>query len=333
MADGEAMLLAAGHSKDLAVEEIRAQVAQQDSLRRELAAAHEEGARAGADLLEARRGAEVREGVIAGLGRQLEMRERELAEKEVREGGAGREQGQGEVIEIHERCLEDADRRAEGLEKESRELAGRVAALELEGQELRARLESGAQHYRRLVLAKERLEKQQGEVGRVEALEDQVRQLREELGVARAAQELQLCNISRQMSQASSLGPSPGADSTFSSLNSSIANNMDSVRIAGALASFQTSSASPPLSVTIRPSPQSSVTISQQKEEDTVAQQEDMEQPSSPQQEAGPGQPSLFQPFSPLEPALPAPLLPEVRAAIVMWASTLYIISFLTMEY
>ena len=47
------------------------QVARQDSLRRELAAAHEEGARAGADLLEARREAEASElcSYCSSLGR------------------------------------------------------------------------------------------------------------------------------------------------------------------------------------------------------------------------------------------------------------------------
>merc|ERR1719247_2529377 len=105
-------------------------------------------------------------------------------------------QGEEEVLEIHERCLEDADKRAQQLEVEKRGLEEKVERLEAEGQELRARLEAGAKHYRRLAAAKEKLEKQQGEGERVAALEVQVRHLRQELKVSRAAQELQLCSLS-----------------------------------------------------------------------------------------------------------------------------------------
>ena len=101
-------------------------------------------------------------------------------------------QGEEEVLEIHERCLEDADKRAQVLEVEKRALEEKVERLEVEGQELRARLEAGAKHYRlrsdcihtvmkknsflrKLAAAKEKLEKQQGEGERVAALEEQVR--------------------------------------------------------------------------------------------------------------------------------------------------------------
>ena len=57
-------------------------------------------------------------------------------------------QGEEEVLEIHERCLEDADKRAQVLEVEKRALEEKVERLEVEGQELRARLEAGAKHYR-----------------------------------------------------------------------------------------------------------------------------------------------------------------------------------------
>ena len=57
-------------------------------------------------------------------------------------------QGEEEVLEIHERCLEDADKRAQQLEVEKRGLEEKVERLEVEGQELRARLEAGAKHYR-----------------------------------------------------------------------------------------------------------------------------------------------------------------------------------------
>ena len=99
-------------------------------------------------------------------------------------------QGEEEVLEIHERCLEDADKRAQLLEVEKRALEEKVEKLEVEGQELRARLEAGAKHYRldqkfsiltsltlvtrKLAAAKEKLEKQQGEGERVAALEEQV---------------------------------------------------------------------------------------------------------------------------------------------------------------
>ena len=100
-------------------------------------------------------------------------------------------QGEEEVLEIHERCLEDADKRAQQLEVEKRGLEEKVERLVVEGQELRARLEAGAKHYRfdwkshtsliaslltrKLAAAKEKLEKQQGEGERVAALEEQVR--------------------------------------------------------------------------------------------------------------------------------------------------------------
>merc|ERR1712107_692577 len=120
-----------------------------------------------------------------------------------------------------ERCLEDADKRAQLLEVEKRALEEKVERLEGEGQELRARLEAGAKHYRKLAAAKEKLEKQQGEGERVAALEEQVRHLREEL----------------QESRCSSLGATGlNNDSPdFPSLSSE--GNMDSAKIGAALSS------------------------------------------------------------------------------------------------
>merc|ERR1719239_467226 len=245
---------AAVKSKDLAVAEIRTQVAQQDELRRGLAAAKEEAARAEADLVEARREIEARETVLSSLGSRLEQKEGEVKQREMEVSNARREaatkeaarmdakvmealQGEEEVLEIHERCLEDADKRAQLLEVEKRALEEKVEKLEVEGQELRARLEAGAKHYRKLAAAKEKLEKQQGEGERVAALEEQVRHLREELKVSRAAQELQLCSLSRQVSRCSSMGPAglniDSPDFALPSLSSE--GNMDSVKIGAAL--------------------------------------------------------------------------------------------------
>jgi len=252
--DSEAMVAAAVRSKDLAVAEIRTQVAQQDELRRGLATAKEEAARAEADLVEARREIEARENALSSLGTRLEQKEEEVKQREMevnvaRSEAATKEaarmdakvmevlQGEEEVLEIHERCLEDADKRAQVLEVEKRSLEEKVERLEVEGQELRARLEAGAKHYRKLAAAKEKLEKQQGEGERVAALEEQVRHLREELKVSRAAQEMQLCSLSRQVSRCSSLGATGlNNDSPdFPSLSSE--GNMDSAKIGEALSS------------------------------------------------------------------------------------------------
>merc|ERR1719222_994596 len=113
--DSEAMVAAAVRSKDLAVAEIRTQVAQQDELRRGLAAAQEEAARAEADLVEARREIEARETILSSLGSRLEQKEGEVKQRELEVDVARREAATKEaarmdakVLEIHERCLEDA---------------------------------------------------------------------------------------------------------------------------------------------------------------------------------------------------------------------------------
>merc|ERR1719208_136682 len=79
--DSEAMVAAAVRSKDLAVAEIRTQVAQQDELRRGLATAKEEAARAEADLVEARREIEARENALSSLGARLEQKEEEVKQR------------------------------------------------------------------------------------------------------------------------------------------------------------------------------------------------------------------------------------------------------------
>merc|ERR1719237_777254 len=244
--DSEAMVAAAVRSKDLAVAEIRTQVAQQDELRRGLAAAQEEAARAEADLVEARREIEARETILSSLGSRLEQKEGEVKQREMEVDVARREaatkeaarmdakvlealQGEEEVLEIHERCLEDADKRAQQLEVEKRGLEEKVE-----------RLEAGAKHYRKLAAAKEKLEKQQGEGERVAALEEQVHRLREELKVSRASQELQLCSLSRQVSRCSSMGPAGlNIDSPNFALPSlaSSEGNMDSAKIGAAISS------------------------------------------------------------------------------------------------
>merc|ERR1719278_2011027 len=113
-----------------------AQVAQQDELRRGLATAKEEAARAEADLVEARREIEARENALSLLGTRLEQKEEEVKQREMevdvaRSEAATKEaarmdakvmevlQGEEEVLEIHERCLEDADKRAQVLEMET----------------------------------------------------------------------------------------------------------------------------------------------------------------------------------------------------------------------
>jgi len=179
--DSEAMVAAAARSKDLAVAEIRSQVAQQDALRRDLAGVREELGRAEADLVEVKQEMEIKETILTSLAARLETKEREVDQRMrevevVREEVKGVEenvQGAG-TQEITDACLEDADRRAVALELEKRVLEEKVVQLEEEVGELRGRLEAGAQHYRRLAAAKEKLERQQGEQGRVAALEEQV---------------------------------------------------------------------------------------------------------------------------------------------------------------
>merc|ERR1719341_1724891 len=101
-------------------------------------------------------------------------------------------------IEIHEKCLEDADNRAESLEKEKAVvmkenglLKQKVCHLEKEKVDLVKRLEAGAAHYRKLAAEKSTWEKatvvEPSSVAdkyteKIDSLENRIVQLSEELG-------------------------------------------------------------------------------------------------------------------------------------------------------
>jgi len=275
--DTSNMLHAAVKSKNMAVEEIRTQIQQQDILRNELAMAREEAGTAEAELVlvrqELRRcqntimertnqamekgkdeskdldeqirsdiiedshtakenvGDElisnknhtdkqchgsmveqdsphqesnsfVVESVLSSLGARLEASEMEVRQKN--EELAILHQIEGQKLDIHEKCLEDADKRAMKLEMENKkllasreELEGKLGRLEVDKIELKKRLEVGAMHYRKLVMEKENLEKKQVN-GHMEELQCRVRELERELS------ELQISQQGR-ISQASSL--------------------------------------------------------------------------------------------------------------------------------
>ena len=163
--DTSAMLAAAANSKDLAVAEIRSQIEAQDKLRVELAQVREEAGHAEAELVLVRQqlarftgdseDAHVVTAVLSSLGVKLEEKERELKKKNEEISLLKQLEESKSHIEIHEKCLEDADTRAETLEKSNRnlvrengELKKRNMELIKANGELTARLESGATHYR-----------------------------------------------------------------------------------------------------------------------------------------------------------------------------------------
>ena len=197
-----------------------------------------------------------------------------------------------ESIAIHEKCLEDADKRAAEMEKQNRELISdneelkkKVEKVENEKKELKARLESGAMHYKKLAAEKNALMREMKTDGKsdevylskIDSLESKVQQLSLQLDEARRSQELHLSQLSKAVSSTREGEMSLGAESLESvSTNSNTA--MDSVQINQALLTSQT------------PPPQ---------------------EPRVPMPSAF--QPSLFQPFPPGSGSgvLPSPLQPE----------------------
>jgi len=300
--DNTNMLNAATRSKDLAVTEIRAQISQQDILRKELAGARQEAATAEAELVLVRQKLDKFAGmaqdsedsfvvasVMSSLGAKLEEKEKELKKKDD-ELAILKDVESNMTIsrEIHERCLEDADKRATEFEKQNKEILAESSELKVklercegERQELVARLETGARHYRKLAAEKSAVERS-GEQ-REELLRSRVAQLERQLaglqieGPAVTAADLPDQDCEDQLSTglgSFSLAGQPAGDS---SLHSSGASNLDSVMIDKVIRTWQESSAG----------------------------------------EAGQFQPSLFQPFPPdpsevvvSQQPLPRPLLP-----------------------
>eukprot|EP00092_Neocalanus_flemingeri_P001333 GFUD01001424.1.p1 GENE.GFUD01001424.1~~GFUD01001424.1.p1 ORF type:complete len:785 (-),score=233.53 GFUD01001424.1:792-3146(-) len=302
--DTNNMLNAAAKSKDLAIEEIRAQIQQQDKLRQELATAREEAGNAEAELVLVKQelskhtdkeddsNSFVVASVMSSLGAKLEEKEREVMQKDKELALLRQVESNLSSMEIHEKCLEDADKRAANFEKENRDiveenvaLKQKVSQLEKEKQELVKRLEAGAAHYRKLAAEKSTWEKAKLATGpsspvsdkytlQIDSLENKIVQLSEELRHARMSQDMQLSQISRAVSHASSMTLDRDDMASMDSISDT--SNMDSIRINNA------------------------VTTSQE----------------------GPvvKMPSLFHPFPPTsentqnavpDPSLPAPLLPE----------------------
>jgi len=296
--DTSNMLNAAAKSKDLAIEEIRAQIQQQDKLRQELATAREEAGNAEAELVIVKQelakytdkdgDSFVVASVMSSLGAKLEEKDRQVVQKDKELALLRQVESSLSSMEIHEKCLEDADKRASIFEKENKEileqnseLKVKISHLEKEKQDLVNRLEAGAAYFRKLAADKATWEKANLVVGltdkyteKIDSLENKVVQLSEELRHARMSQDLQLSHFSRAVSQASSVTIDRD---DFSSLDSaSGTSNMNSVRINEA--------------------------VSTSKDDPVVK------------------MPSLFHPFPPtsdrtqamvVDPYLPAPILPE----------------------
>lgn len=253
--DTNNMLAAAATSKDLAVAEIRAQIEAQDRMRVELAKFREEAGHAEAELVLVKQqlarftgdseDAHVVTAVLSSLGEKLEEKERELKKKNEEISLLKQLEESKNHIEIHEKCLEDADTRAETLEKTNRnivrekeELKKQNMALIKANAELTARLEAGATHFRKLAAEKQTLEKKTPPnaeiyITKIDSLEAKISQLSEELRQARTAQDIQLseikCAVSSQVS--SSGGSSFGEREMSLDMVSDTGSNMDSVKI------------------------------------------------------------------------------------------------------
>ena len=295
--DTNALLTATANSKDLAVTEIRSQIEQQDKLRAELARAREEAGHAEAELTLAKQQLERQaklpqfadnEGdsyvvttVLSSLGEKLEETERQLREKNEELSLLKQLEASKNSIEIHEKCLEDADTRATDLEKRNQDLSKEneklqetVAALSKNNDELTSRLEAGAAHYRKLAAEKQHLERNKSSnvevyVAKIDSLETKIMKLSEELRQARMSQDLQLSEIRTAVGSSSSSSSSilQDRDREAESLETvSDTSNMDSVRIEQA----------------VRSSVEPRVKM-----------------------------PTLFRPLPPATAALPCPLLPE----------------------
>jgi len=259
MDDMSNMLNAAAKSKELAIEEIRAQIQQQDKLRKELAVAKEEAGNAEAELVllkqeldkqkEKEGDSFVVASVMSSLGAKLEEKEREVMQKDKELALLKLVENKTCSIDIHEKCLEDADNRAESLEKEKRDmnhenelLKQRICQLEREKLELVKRLEAGAAHYRKLAAEKNTWEKAklvqpsaiaEQYTAKIGSLENTIVELSSELRQARLGQDAQLSRISRAVSQNSSITINRDGHSIVSSISGE--SNMDSKKINNAV--------------------------------------------------------------------------------------------------
>ena len=291
------MLNAAAKSKDLAIGEIRTQIEQRDKLRQELANTKQEKGNLEAELFSVKQQLESFAGkeedtyvvttVLSSLGEKLEAKERELKEKDEEISLLKQLEASKESLVIHEKCLEDADSRAALLESQNKELVnnneelnGKVEKLEAETRELKARLEAGAVHYKKLYAERNELMKQKRSDSRpdegvyqakIESLEKEVERLSHQLAQAQQAQQTQrpqdLSLAERSSGDNSLAGERLEAAVSLGSVSTSSNQALDSVQIEQAL---HTSSQGPRVPM-----------------------------------------PSLFQPFPPASGVLPTPLMPE----------------------
>jgi len=267
------MLVVATNSKDLAVSEIRALIEQQDGLRKELAALKEEAGHTEAELVvtkqqlvkftENQEDSYVVTTVLSSMGEKLEAKEKELKQKEEEINILKELEASKNTIEIHEKCLEDADSRATALENENRaiinenkrlvddnfDLSEENKKLVTKNKELTARLEAGAEHYRKLAAEKKKLEANftsEIYVTKIDSLENKIIKLTEELKQARILQQdVNLSEIKSAVSS-SSHNNSMVSDNRELSLDTlSSTSNMDSVRIQEAVMSSSQVRSSP----------------------------------------------------------------------------------------
>ena len=246
------MLNAAAKSKDLAVGEIRTQIQQQDKLRQEIANIKQEKGNLEAELYSVKQQLAlfteneednyVVKTVLSSMGEKLEARERELKQKNEEISLLKQLEASKESLVIHEKCLEDADSRATMLEKQNKELMKqneelnvKIEKIESENKELKARLDSGATHYKKLAAEKNALMKERKIEGKsdevylakIASLERKIQELSRQEDTGRS-QELHLSEVSRAVSSREGEGSSVGSlDSVSTSSNTA----MDSIQI------------------------------------------------------------------------------------------------------
>jgi len=266
------MLVVATNSKDLAVAEIRALIEQQDGLRKEIASLKEEVGHTEAELVvtkqqlvkftENQEDSYVVTTVLSSMGEKLEAKERELKQKDDEINILKELEASKNTIEIHERCLEDADSRATALENENRglihdnkrlvdensDLSEENRKLTTKNKELTARLEAGAEHYRKLAAEKKKLETNSTSeiyVTKIDSLETKITKLTEELRQARMLQDVNLSEIKSAVSSHSNNSSLVGEGRELSLDTVSSTSNMDSVRIQEAVMSSSQVRSSP----------------------------------------------------------------------------------------
>merc|ERR1712123_235968 len=207
-------------------------------LRKELAVAKEEAGNAEAELVllkqeldkqkEKEGDSFVVASVMSSLGAKLEEKEREVMQKDKELTLLKLVENKTCSIDIHEKCLEDADNRAERFEKEKLELV--------------KRLEAGAAHYRKLAAEKNTWEKAklfqpstiaEQYTAKIGSLENTIVELSSELRQARLGQDAQLSRISRAVSQNSSITINRDGHTIVSSISGE--SNMDSKKINNAV--------------------------------------------------------------------------------------------------